>query len=226
MAKSIISEGKTTAEAIETGLKELNVSKEEVDIRVIEEKKKSFFSILDPHIVRVEIILKNESAPKEQKEKVQEISNETIETAQKEIKIFLNTFLQQISKNITFKVEKKEQGIMVEFTGEDATKLIGYRGETLNAMQLILSTIVQNKTHDYIQVFVDTCEYREKREKTLEALAKKMENVVDKTGKKITLEPMSAYERKIIHTTLQDSERVKTYSIGQGESRRVVIVRK
>ena len=144
MEKSIISEGKTTNEAIEKGLKILNVSKNKVDIKVLEnEEKRSFFSILTPRVVKVQ----------------------------------------------------------------------------LNVLSAIAGKKIENK----VRVFLDIESYRAKREKTLEELAEKISKTVIKTKKSITLEPMQAYERKIIHSKLQNNELVTTKSIGEEPRRRVVI---
>ena len=229
MSKTIISEGKTTAEAVENGLKELGVSKNKVDIKVIEEKKKSFFSILDPHVVKVELTLKDEEEPetREHKEKpALKVSEQEIEDAQKQVEDFLKEFLIKVSKNIQYKIKNTSEAIEVELTGEDASKLIGYRGETLNSVQTILSAVASKKKENPIKVLVDIENYRAKRKQTLEELAEKIERTVSKTGKKVTLEPMTPYERKIIHTKLQESESVKTYSIGENNNRRIVISKK
>ena len=227
MSQTIIAEGRTTTEAIEKGLKELNISKEEADIKVLEEKKKSFFSILDPHVVKVEISVKEGIVPKIKKEsKKPEITAESIELAQKELVSFLDNFLAQISSDISYKMERDNEYISIELLGKESTRLIGYRGEALNSLQVILSNIASKNIEQQIKVIVDIENYREKRKKTLEELAVKIEKTVKRTGKKVTLEPMSAYERKIIHTKLQNSEYVKTYSIGEETNRRVVISKK
>lgn len=227
MQKSIISEGKTTAEAIEKGLKELNISKDEAEIKILEEKKKSFFNILDPHVVKVEITVKDGITSREKRNtEKKETSHEDLEIAKKEVERFLTIFLRKISEKISFKTQISEEYVEVTITGDESTRLIGYRGEALNSLQLILSNIASKKTDGPVKVIVDIENYREKRKKTLEELASKIENTVRKSGKKITLEPMTAYERKIIHTKLQDSEFVKTYSIGEGSNRRLVVVKK
>src|SRR5574344_2180766 len=222
MSKSIISEGKTTAEAISSGLKELNVKKEEVDIKILKEKKKSFFNILDPHVVKVELSLKENLGIKDIKNE-EIIPEENIKEEEKEIKKFLNEFLEKISPNIEYNLKNEDNEILIDIKGTEAAKLIGYRGETLNALQLILSNIAGKNLDNSARVIVDIAGYREKRKETLEELAEKIEKTVIKTGKKITLEPMTPYERMVIHTKLQDSEMVKTYSIGENENRRVVI---
>ena len=229
MPKSIISEGKTLIEAIEKGLKELNVSKNQVEIRIIEEKKKSFFNILEPHVVKVAITLKEDATETTHKEKhteKREVREEDINSSKIAIEDFLNKFLMEISDQITYNVEINENIIHVTIDGENSTKLIGYRGESLNSLQVILSTIANKGKESNIKVILDIGNYKETRKKTLEELAEKVGRNVMKTGKSITLEPMTAYERKIIHTKLQDSEFVKTYSIGEDDKRRVVIAKK
>ena len=225
MSKTIISEGKTTSEAIEKGLKELNVSKDKVDIKILDEKKKSFFSILDPHIVKVELTLKENYKENETvKEKdVIVLTKEELDKAKNNVENFLNEFLRKISNNISFKIDVCEDKLQVEILGDDATKLIGYRGETLNSIQVILNNIASKGNEHSVKIIVDIENYREKRKKTLEDLAEKIESTVKKTGKKVTLEPMTPYERKIIHTKLQENNSVETKSIGEEPRRRVVI---
>lgn len=230
MPKTIISEGKTSTEAIEKGLKELNVSKNQVDIKIIEEKKKSFFNILDPHVVKVEITVKEdvkeENKRREKREDKKPVNLQNVKKAEENINKFLGEFLNKISSNIEYKVEETEEYVNVTISGEDASKLIGYRGEALNSLQVILTTIANKGQETGAKVILDIENYKDTRKKTLEELSEKIEKTVTKTGKSITLEPMTAYERKIIHTKLQDSKTVRTYSIGENDRRRVVIAKK
>ena len=228
---SIISEGNTTNEAIEKGLKILNVSKNMVNIKVLEnEEKRSFFSILAPRVVKVELTLKeNEDDKKEnieerhiKKEKTP-VSSENIEKAKLNVKTFLDEFLKQIGNDTTYKIENDEFGLRVEINGEESGILIGYRGETLYALQTLISSIAGRNCDEKIRVLLDIENYKEKREKTLETLALRLAKTVEKTGKPVKLEPMQAYERKIIHSALQESEKVKTESIGEEPRRRIVI---
>ena len=236
MPKSVITEGKTSTEAIEKGLKELNVSKNQVEIKILEEKKKSFFSILDPHVVKVELTLKENAQEgkivekkKNDDEKVNQkkkADQDDLESAKAGIETFLNEFLTKISPEITYKIEIKEDVINVVVDGNKSTKLIGYRGEALNSLQIILSTIANKNKDAGIKVILDIGNYKDTRKATLEELAGKLERTVMKSGKSVTLEPMTAYERKIIHTKLQNSEFVRTYSIGEDDRRRIVIAKK
>ena len=128
--------------------------------------------------------------------------------------------------NMTYKITSDDEYVYVVLDGEDASKLIGYRGETLNSMQTILSTIANKEVEGKAHVILDIEGYRAKRQRALEELADKLTRTVINTGKQVTLEPMSAYERKIIHNRLQDSKRVRTYSIGEEPYRKVVITKK
>ncbi len=238
MAKSIIAEGKTSTEAIENGLKQLKVSKDKVEIKVLEsEEKRSFFSILAPRVVKVELTLK-EGVEEKQKENKQVREEKHVEKAKKaplkpeeleRVKTNLETFLKEFASkmsNMIYKITSDDEYVYVVLDGEDASKLIGYRGETLNSMQTILSTIANKEVEGKAHVILDIEGYRAKRQKALEELADKLTRTVINTGKQVTLEPMSAYERKIIHNRLQDSKRVRTYSIGEEPYRKVVITKK
>lgn len=228
MPKCIISEGKTTSEAIEKGLKELGVSKEKVEIKVLEnEEKRSFFSILAPRVVKVELKLKenelksnNDNTVK--KEKIA-LSAQELKLAEENVREFLDEFLPKIGKQIQYQVKQEEYGLEVTINGEESSILIGYRGETLYDFQNILSIVSNKNIQNKVRVILDIENYKEKRVKTLENLALKIARSVEKTGKAVTLEPMKAYERKIIHAKLQDSEKVTTRSIGEEPKRRVVI---
>ena len=225
MAKSIISEGKTTNEAIENGLKELKVSKKNVDIRVIEsEEKRSFFSILAPRVVKVELTVKENSEQVEIKEKKEiKLSDEEQEKAKGNLEVFLEEFIKNLPETTKYNIEKSENYINVSLNGDDLGYLIGYRGETLYALQNILSAIAGKDIQNKVRVILDVQGYKEKREKTLEELAEKVAKTVVRTKKSVKLEPMKAYERKIIHSKLQQHPRVETTSIGEEPYRRIIV---
>lgn len=227
MPKTIIAEGKTTTEAIDNGLKQLNVTKNMVDIKVLEEEKKSFFSILAPRVVKVQLTLKEEKEAntiKESKRKTNENEQEIKEETEK-IKIFLKEFIEkQPVKEINWEVKQKGFDIEINITGgNEISYLIGYRGETLNALQTVISSIINKSHSEKIRVYVDINGYRQKRIKTLEDLALKVSKTVLRTGKSIALEPMSAYERKIIHSALQGNNKITTFSKGEEPYRKIII---
>lgn len=228
MGKTIIAEGKTTNEAIEKGLKELKVSKSRVDIKVLEnEEKRSFFSILAPRVVKVEMTVKetkNESNPTTSvvKKKI-ELKEEEQEKAKQNIEHFLKDFIVQLPKGTTYKIEPTTSHINVEINNKDLGYLIGYRGENLYALQNILSAIAGKGIENKVRVILDIEGYKAKREKTLEELAEKVAKTVIKTKKSIKLEPMQAYERKIIHSKLQENAKIETTSIGEEPHRRIIV---
>lgn len=224
MPKSIIVEGKTTAEALEKGLKELNVSKNMVEIKQIEEKeKRSFYSILAPRVVKLELTVKEgvEEIKKENIKKRNLMENpEDLERVKIRVKEFLDKFL---PSDVNYELSIEDSTININISGEKINYLIGYRGETINALQTLISAIANKKEQSKVRVIVDIAGYKEKRKKTLEELAEKVAKTVIKTKKAITLEPMTAYERKIIHTKLQENDKVETYSKGEEPYRRLVV---
>ena len=231
---SVISEGSTTNEAIENGLKILKVSKDMVNVKVLETEKKSFFSILAPRVVKVELTLKDEkelaqiskndkSKEVYVKKEIKDITPEKLEQAEKNVNIFFESIINKLGNNINYSIEKKPNGLEISLSGDDAGFLIGYRGETMYAFQSIISTVANKGIDEKIRVWLDIEGYKEKRERTLQDLANRIARTVERTRKSVTLEPMQAYERKIIHSVLQDSKTVKTESIGEEPRRRVVI---
>ena len=141
-----------------------------------------------------------------------------------EIKTFLTGLLQQMECEAEVKVfEKEKHQYKVYLEGEKLGQLIGRRGETLDAIQQLTNYSVNRGSGGRVRVHVDAENYRSKREESLESLAKKMAVKVVKYGRSMTLEPMNAYERHVIHTALQDHPRVTTYSTGTEPNRRVVI---
>ena len=232
MPKSIIAEGKTTTEAISNGLKMLNTSKDNVNIKILEENdKRSFFSILAPRVVKIEMSLKenreNEEENRKHIEKEVKINENELNLSKEKIDKFLEEFVKSFDDlNYDTNIDLENGFLKVNIDGNDSKILIGYRGEVLNALQVILNSVSNRKKKKKTRIILNISNYREKREKSLEELADKISKTVIRTGKSITLEPMMAYERKIIHNRLQSSNKVKTYSIGEEPYRKVVISKK
>lgn len=223
MGKSIISEGKTTNEAIEKGLKELKLPRDMVEIKVLEnEDKRSFFSILAPRVVKVEMTVKENKTEKKVKKDIH-MSDEEQDKATENLENFLKEFVKVLPENTEYSIEKTDKAIKVNLFNKDLGYLIGYRGETLYALQNILSAVASKGIKGKIRVILDIEGYKAKREKTLEDLAEKVAKTVIKTRKPVKLEPMQAYERKIIHSKLQGNTKVETVSVGEEPHRRIVI---
>ena len=132
----------------------------------------------------------------------------------------------RISPEAKTKVEIKDKCLYISINGENIGNLIGYRGETLYSIENILKAIANKKSENRVVVRLDIEDYKQKRVETLEEVARRKASIVERTGKMITLEPMKAYERKIIHSVLQDNPNVETRSIGQEPKRRIVITKK
>ena len=229
MQNSVITEGKTTKEAIERGLEILKVNKDMVEIKVLEnEEKRSFFSILTPRVVKVELTIKD--GEKRNNIKLEEKRLDAEDTEVKEVIHKLDVFLSEIFSKIGVQASKnieiKNNYLYISIYGNNLNFLIGYRGETLNALQTILASVATRVSKEKIKILLDIENYRDKRTKALEELAEKISKTVYKTKKSVTLEPMTAYERKIIHAKLQNHPYVKTYSTGNDPYRKVVITLK
>ena len=232
MAKTIISEGKTTNEAIEKGLKELNVSRKMVDVKVLENaEKRSFFSILAPRIVKVELTIKENAENNVKEEKNREnkprkeiiLSDEEQQKAIENVKTFIEQLKSELPEDTNYSIEVKKDTLYVDIKSPNLGFLIGYRGETLYAMQNVMSSIAGKGLSSRVRVILDIEGYKAKREKTLRELAQKVAKKVIRTKKSVKLEPMQAYERKIIHSELQKNDMVDTTSIGEEPHRRIVI---
>ncbi|MFR2891120.1 RNA-binding cell elongation regulator Jag/EloR [Peptoniphilus grossensis] len=152
---------------------------------------------------------------------IEEENEEILDAAREFISKILDTF--ELENSV--EMELNDNVLTINVNGDENRLgiLIGKRGVTLDSIQYILNLIVNKKSSRYIRVNLDSSGYREKRKETLINLAKKMANKVTKTGRSVKLEPMNSYERKIIHTALQDYEGVLTHSEGKDPFRKVVI---
>ena len=200
--------GKTVDEAVKMALQELNTTEENVEIEVLEEPTKGLLGIgAKPALVRVSVKEEKVTVEENKVDKVNEV---------------ISNITSCLGLNIKSNVEDTTDALKVNLEGENLGLIIGYKGETLDALQLLTNVII-NKNGEYKRVEIDAQNYREKRKETLSALAHKKARDVIKYGKNITLEPMTPYERRIIHTALQDDSKVTTVSIGSEPFRKVVI---
>ncbi|OJV61699.1 MAG: hypothetical protein BGO41_05615 [Clostridiales bacterium 38-18] len=200
--KFVEKSGKSVEEALRLALIDLEVSRDQVEIEVLEEGSKGFLGI----------------GAKETRIKVTK-KNDIIETA----RTFLSNILNQMSINAKLEIEQNEEVLSINMIGEDMAILIGKRGQTLDSLQYLVSLVVNKEREDYLRVVLDTENYRAKRKETLEALAEKLASKVKKSRKNVILEPMNPYERRIIHSALQNNPSVSTKSEGEEPYRKVII---
>ena len=201
--EKMIATGRTIQEAIDRGLKELNADRDDVDINVVDVPSKGLFGFIGAKLAKVEIIIKD--------------------NADKIARDFLYSILKSMKVIASVHTEIVDDVLNIEIIGSDMGILIGRRGETLDAIQYLISLVVNKNREKYIRVLLDTENYRAKREKTLQRLADRLAKKVVKTNKKVLLEPMNPYERRIIHSFLQDNPQVTTQSEGEDPYRKVVI---
>ena len=196
--------GKTVEDAINNALTELKVTRDKVEVETIDEGSKGFLNIIGVKPAKIKVTVKRDSLY--------------------EAKTFLTEVLQSMSMKAEIKIKEENNEIKIDLIGPNMGLLIGYRGETLDSLQYLVSLVV-NKNHDeeYKRVILDTENYRAKREETLKRLASKIAYKVRVSGRVLKLEPMNPYERRIIHSTLQNDSYIYTFSEGDEPYRRVVV---
>ena len=184
---------KTVDDAITEALIQLGSTRENVDIEVLEKETSGFLGInKKPAKIRVAL-----------KETMQDKAVNFLEDVFK---------LMEIQSEIAVEYNEEEKTMNINIVGEDMGVLIGKRGQTLDSLQYLVSLVVNKESEEYIKVKLDTENYRERRKETLENLAKNIAFKVKKTRKSVALEPMNPYERRIIHSALQNDKFVETHS--------------
>lgn len=201
--KEIITTGKTVDLAIEEACRQLQTAREKVEFEIIDLPKKGLFGLKTyPAKVRVFV-----------KENKEEMAVEYITAVLKAMG----------AQDFTAEANRDGENLKITLKGDDLGFVIGRRGETIDAIQYLASLAVNRLDGDYMRITIDSGNFREKREKTLESLARRLARNVVKSGRSMTLEPMNPYERRIIHATVATVEGATSSSIGEEPNRRVVI---
>ena len=201
---------KTVNEAITEACQKLGVTSDRLEYEVIEEGSSGFLGIgSKPAVIKAAV-------------KEEEISVEDI------AKKFLNDVFAAMNMEVVMdaKYDEPENEIKIDLSGDEMGVLIGKRGQTLDSLQYLVSLVINKDVDDYIRVKVDTENYRERRKETLENLAKNIAYKVKRTRRPVSLEPMNPYERRIIHSALQNDKYVTTHSEGEEPFRKVVVTLK
>lgn len=196
--------GKTVEDALNNALLDLKVARDKVEVEVLDSGNKGLFNLIGSRPAKIRVKVKRDYV--------------------NEVRVFIRNILDCMNVEAEIRIKEENNVIKINLSGSDMGILIGYRGETLDSLQYLISLIV-NKDHDmeYKRVVLDTENYRYKREETLKRLAKRVGEKVKRTGKTVKFEPMNPYERRIIHSALQNDYYVNTYSEGQEPFRRVVV---
>lgn len=203
----ITKSGKTVDEAVELAIKELQVSRDQIDIEVLEEPKKGFFGFIGTKEALIRVVVKPEPIDPVQKAKE-----------------YLESVIQNMNIDVFVEVKSSnERWIEFELVGENLALLIGKRGQTLNAIQYLTSLVANRYSEHKMRVMLDAEGYRSRRKESLEKLAQRLADKAIKTKHAVRLEPMPSYERKVIHTILQQNNRITTSSHGEEPYRYIVI---
>ncbi len=198
---------KTVDEAVTKALIELGTTSDKLEYEVIEKGSTGFLGLgAKPAIIRAK-----------KKETLEDSAIQFLEQV-------FEAMNMQVTISVSYNEEEKEMNVNLE--GEDMGILIGKRGQTLDSLQYLVSLVVNKTSSDYIRVKLDTENYRERRKETLETLAKNIAYKVKRTRRSVSLEPMNPYERRIIHSALQNDKYVFTRSEGEEPFRHVVIALK
>ena len=198
---------KTVSDAITEACKTLSVTSDKLDYHVLEEGSSGFLGIGSKDAV-IEAKVKSSVSDK--------------------VKTFLDDVFRAMNMVVVIDVEYKaeEREINIDLSGDDMGVLIGKRGQTLDSLQYLVSLVANKESEEYIRVKVDTENYRKRRQDTLENLAKNISFKVKRTKRAVSLEPMNPYERRIIHSALQNDKFVTTHSEGDEPFRHVVVTMK
>ncbi len=195
--------GKTVDLAIENGLKELGIDKNDAIITIIEEGSKGVLGIGGKKAV---------------------VNIENKKDNSKRAINFIDGLFEKLNIPATSELNESEEKTFINIITTASSSVIGYRGEILDAVQTLASAIINTGNNDYKRVVVDCENYRSKREETLTNLAKRLAEKAIKNGRKVSLEPMNPFERRIIHSAISNIEGIKTESQGNEPNRYVVII--
>lgn len=231
--------GRTKSDAITEACRHFSIPSDRLDYEIIDEGKAGFLGMgAKPAIIRAKV--KEEAAIEEVIEPVKLVDSPTIASVaaaaanieEIDVEASAKKFLTDvfaamgIAAEISAKYNDSLKSLEVELSGDDMGVLIGKRGQTLDSLQYLISLVVNKGTSEYIRVKVDTENYRQRRRETLENLAKNIAYKVKRTRRPVSLEPMNPYERRIIHSALQNDKYVTTHSEGDEPFRRVVVTPK
>ena len=203
--------GKTVEEAIRKGLEELKVPRDYVKIEILEEPTKGMLGMLSSTLAKVRLTVDKK------------LDDATISATIQKVDAIISKIFEIMQDESKYEIINNNGKVEVIIDSLESTHLIGYKGRTIEALQSTINSILQKDTEENAKVFVEVNGYKKKKEETLKRLANKMADNVVKFKKVIKLEPMSAYERMIIHTELGDRKDVTTESVGVEPRRRVVI---
>ena len=222
--------GKTVDDAITEACKNFTITSDRLEYEVVEKGTSGIFGFAaKPAVIKARVFDPNapkEEVKEEKKEEAKENTESSVtvsEPVTADPKEFLEKVFNAMNMKVSIDVETKEDEINIELSGDDMGVLIGKRGQTLDSLQYLTSSVVNKGRKEYIRVKIDTENYRLRRKETLENLAKNLAYKAKRTKNPVSLEPMNPYERRIIHSALQNDKYVTTHSEGEEPYRKVIL---
>lgn len=197
---------KTVDDAVDQAIAELGISRDEIDIEVIDQPTRGFLGLLGAKPARVKVMVKDTPARK--------------------VRTIMSDILNTMDLNAKMNIAEKDNTVIINLEGENLGILIGRRGETLDALQYLINLSVNKNLESRRKFILDIEGYRQRREDTLKKLAQKLADKATQRGRNVVLEPMNSLERRIIHTALQGRDDISTFSEGEEPYRKIIIAPK
>jgi spoIIIJ-associated protein len=228
---SLETEGKSIEEAVEAACNQLKVSREKLEIEVLNSGSTGIFGIMGSKKARIRATVKEEEAEiiPEPRTTIQvESGSMPVPTSEidkvEEAKILTQDLLKLMGLEATIQVEQEKETILIRIEGDTSGLLIGRRGQNLDALQYLITRILNRKGPDKIKVILDSGDYRSRRKSYLEEVALKMAAKAKQTGKPVVMSPLNAHDRRIVHLTLEKDKSLKTISRGEGQLKKMIIL--
>ena len=224
MQEPLVMSARTVEEAIDLALKELDVDRDGAEVEVLSRGKAGFLGI-GAELARVRVTLLSAGSAAGAGAVAAEAGEQTPATlASATVGRILESAGVNVTRTLRSAHDAEAGGPVIDLAGEDSGLLIGRRGQTLQALQFLVTLIVRKQLNEDVRVVLDVENYRQRRETSLRDMATKVAERVAQTNRSITLEPMSPADRRIIHTSLSEHPGVRTESAGEGENRKVTIM--
>lgn len=202
--------GKTVEDAVTEAAIKFGTTRDKIDYKVIEKESAGFLGLIGGKPARIKARM------------IEELSMEDV------ARNFLSDVFRamNIAASMEIKVDEENRTVLIDISGEEMGILIGKRGQTIDSLQYLVSLVVNKESNEYYRVKLDTENYRQRRKETLENLAKNIAYKVKRTKRSVSLEPMNPYERRVIHSALQNDKYVTTKSEGEEPYRHVIVMLK
>ncbi len=220
--KSVETEGKNVEEAIQKACERLGASRDDLDIQVLANGSSGFLGLVGAKKAQIRATLKEPAIPREEEAVPPARAGEVDPAVEIAVKT-LQDLLRLLEINADVEAKEEPERILLNIKGDGSGILIGRKGQTLDALEYLINKIVHRGADDKKRITLDTENYRSRREDSLRQLAVRLAEKAKKMGRPVTISPMNAHDRRIVHLTLQEDKTLRTRSTGTGAYRRLII---